>query len=264
MSEVPTRTPVDISEQGATAGARTSHELVAAILDELRVLVVAGIAYGVVVAGLGSRLAMFVLRVTSPDLVIGIQSDDDFTIGEFTVGGTYNLLVIGALAGILGAGAYHLVRPWLIGPPWFRRLTIGLATGAVVGSTLIHADGIDFRLLKPTWLAVGLFIALPGLFGTFIGPVVDRVANADSWTRRGRLMWALPVVSVLAFPPTLVLLPFVTAVVTAMLIVRRFGVVQRIRSTSPYGLVVRSVWLGIAVLGLVALIRDITDISRVV
>ena len=87
----------------------------------MRVIVVAGIPYGVVVAGIGSRLAMLLLRVTSPDRVIGAQSDDDFTIGRFTIAGTYNLLLLGAVVGIIGAAAYRLVAPRLIGPTWFRR-----------------------------------------------------------------------------------------------------------------------------------------------
>lgn len=238
--------------------------MVGSVAEEVRVLVVAGVAYGALVAGVGSRVAMLLLRLTSPDSVVGIQSDDDFTIGRFTLGGTYNLLVIGAMVGVIGAGVYLLVRSRLIGPIWFRRVTTGLAAGAVAGSMLVHADGIDFRLLKPTWFAIGVFVALPALFGTFIGSAVDRVADADSWTRRGRLRWVLPTVSVIAFPPTIVLLPFVTSIVAILLTLRTIGPIQRIRSSLPYGLVVRATWLGIATLGLFALIEDIVDISRVV
>ena len=137
-------------------------------LDELVLLALAGISTGVVVAGVGSRLAMLVLRLTSHPRVIGIQSDDDFTIGRFTLSGTYNLLVLGAAFGVIGAAVYQWVRPWLIGPQWFRYVTVGLACGAVVGSMLVHADGIDFRALTPTWLAIGLFVALPFLFGVAI------------------------------------------------------------------------------------------------
>ena len=128
-------------------------------------LALAGISTGVVVAGVGSRLAMLTLRLTSHPRVIGVQSDDDFTIGRFTFFGTYNLLVLGAAFGVIGAAVYQWVRPWLIGPQWFRYVTVGLACGAVVGSMLIHADGIDFRALTPTWLAIALFVALPFLFG---------------------------------------------------------------------------------------------------
>lgn len=254
----------EIARDQETTHHPTSRELLAAILEELRVLIVAGAAYGVVVAGFGSRLAMFLLRVTSPGAVVGIQSDDDFTIGRVTIGGTYNLLMLGAMVGVVGAGAYHLVRSWLIGPMWFRRLTTGLASGAVVGSILVHADGIDFRFLKPTWFAIGLFVALPAVFGTFIGPVVDRVARADSWTRSGRWLWGLPIGLLLAFPLTIMIVPFAALAITVFVTFRQIDGLQRLRASLPYGLVVRSAWLGIAGLGLVALVNDIVDISRLV
>ena len=79
-------------------------------------MVVAGVPLGVLVAGLGGRLVMLVLRLTSPDAVQGIETDDGFVIGEVTLGGTYNLLVLGAAVGVIGAAAYIAVAPWLVGP----------------------------------------------------------------------------------------------------------------------------------------------------
>ena len=83
------------------------------LAELLRVLVVAGVPLGVVVAGLGGRLAMLVLRLTSPDVVLGQETDDGFVIGEITMAGTYNLLVLGAAVGFIGAAAYVAVAPWL-------------------------------------------------------------------------------------------------------------------------------------------------------
>ena len=68
--------------------------------EGLRLLVVAGIPVGVFVAGLG-----ILLRLTRLDAERGIQSDDDFTIERFTLTGTYNLLVLDAAIGIIGAAA---------------------------------------------------------------------------------------------------------------------------------------------------------------
>jgi hypothetical protein len=85
------------------------------VLERWRVIVVAGISVGVVVGGVGSRVAMLVLRLTSPDHVRGVTSDDGFTIGRVTLSGTYNLLLLGAAVGIIGAAAYRVVAPWLIG-----------------------------------------------------------------------------------------------------------------------------------------------------
>ena len=135
------------------------------LLELLRIAVVAGVTVGILVIGLGSRLAMLVLRVTSPDYVIGMESDDGIEIGRITLSGSYQLLALGAAVGVIGALGYVAVAPWLIGPGWFRRLTVGLTAGALVGSLVIVPGGIDFTFLEPTWLAVAFFIGLPGVGG---------------------------------------------------------------------------------------------------
>jgi hypothetical protein len=230
-------------------------------VEMVRAIVVTGILYGVVVAGIGSRLAMLLLRITSSDRVIGIQSDDDFTIGRFTLAGTYNLLLLGAGFGILGAAVYRLVAPRLIGPVWFRRVTVGLASGAVVGSMLVHADGIDFVQLTPKWLAIGLFVALPAIFGTFIGPAFDSVSAPDSWTATGRRRWLIPVIAIACFPPTIILVLILAAVVALLTGIGEVGGVRKVRATAVATLIIRGVWLLIAVAGLVALINDIGELT---
>jgi hypothetical protein len=234
------------------------------VVDELLLLVLAGIPTGVIVVGAGSRLAMLILRLTSHPRVNGMQSDDDFTIGRFTMGGTYNLLLIGAAAGIIGAAAYQWVRPWLIGPRWFRYLTVGLASGAVVGSMLVHADGIDFRALTPTWLAIGLFVALPFLFAIAVAAVVDRLDRPGSFTRHGRARWIAGVLCVVLFPPTLLLL-VVAAIVLIVWVTVRQSWHHDGPASVPRGvaLVIRGAWLGVAALGLIALVNDIREIAAV-
>lgn len=227
------------------------------IVDGLRVIVVAGIAAGAVLVGVGSRLAMLVLRLTSPDRVHGLESDDGFTIGRVTLAGTYNLLLIGAMVGMIGAAAYLAVAPRLIGPTWFRRATTGAAAGAFGGAMLVHADGIDFTMLRPTWLAIALFITLPAVFGTFVGSVVDAVAREGSWTRRRPWSWLLPIVAVGAFPPTVALLVVSAPVFGAWVIVSQcVPVVERLRRAAAYVVVVRALWLAVALLGAAALVRD--------
>ena len=233
----------------------------ARIVETIRGIVVTGILYGVVVAGIGSRLAMLLLRVTSSERVIGIQSDDDFKIGRFTLAGTYNLLLLGAMFGILGAGVYRLVAPRLIGPVWFRRITVGLACGAVVGSMLVHADGIDFTQLTPKWLAIGLFVALPAVFGTFIGPAFDAVSAPGSWTATGRRRWLVPVIAVACFPPTIVPVLMIAVVVALVTGLGEVIEVRELRATTAVTLIIRGVWLLIAVAGLNALVHDIADLT---
>ncbi len=225
--------------------------------ERLRVLIVAGIPTGVVVGGLGGRLAMLVLRLTSPDSVRGVTSDDGFIIGEITLGGTYSLLGLGAFVGLIGAAAYRWVSPWLLGPQWFRRFTVAAASSAVVGSMLVHADGVDFTLLKPTWLAVALFVALPGVFGWLIGWNVDHVAASTSWTKTGRRNWVLPVLCVAAFPPVIIGVAATGAVLAAWVSVRQQVDAQRLVHSVPVSVIVRAFWLAVALAGLLALVGDI-------
>ena len=231
----------------STSGEYAATSTGATILETSRVVIVAGVVYGVVVAGVGSRLAMLLLRVSSPQRVIGMRSDDDFVIGRFTLAGTYGLLVIGAAVGIVGAGMYLLVAPRLLGPTWFRQVTVGVACAAVVGSMLIHAGGVDFTQLKPKWLSIGLFIALPGVFGTFIGPTVNAVRSTQSWTVRGRRRWLIPIVLLGCFLPALPVALVAVVVVGAATIGGMNETIGGVRSTRAFGIVIRAAWLTIAV-----------------
>jgi hypothetical protein len=229
-------------------------------LGELaRVIVVAGVAVGAVVGGLGGRLAMLLLRVTSPSSVNGVESDDGFTIGQVTVGGTYNLVVIGAAAGVIGAAAYLAVRPWLVGPLWLRRATVGATAGALVGSMLIHADGVDFTVLEPLWLAVSLFIALPTIAGVALAMTVDNVSSPASWTAHGRTRWALPVVLAALVAPAITVIVPVMLVAAAVLLVAR--ALRGALNDSVFGrTAVRAGFALVPLLGAVALGQDLGEL----
>ncbi|HEY6532998.1 MAG TPA: hypothetical protein VIY72_11875, partial [Acidimicrobiales bacterium] len=214
-------------------------------------------------AGVGSRVAMFVLRLTSDESVIGVVSDDEFTIGQFTLFGTFNLLVIGAAVGVLGAAVYQWVRPWLIGPRWLRLATVSLGSGAVVGSMLVHADGVDFRLLTPTWLAIGFFVALPAIFGLCVAVAVDSVSRPSSWTAQGRTRWILPVVLLVPFPLAWFVVVFAAMVLVIWVFLRDTDPFREATQDPWLTFGVRALWLGVAVLGLLALIGDVRDIQSV-
>ena len=225
----------------------------------LRVLVPAGVLVGVLVGGVGSRLAMLVLRLTSPDRVIGVESDDGFEIGVVTLQ-SFNLVFLGAGVGIIGAGLFLLVRPWLIGPGWFRHLTTALGCGAVVGSILINPHGVDFSVLEPTWLAATLFVAIPTLFGALIGPALALAERPGSWLTTSRWRWAL-MLPVLWFPLVVIVLAFVTLLIAGWWPLRRLRLADALQRNVVTSTVVRGAWLAIAVLGLGALISDITALT---
>jgi hypothetical protein len=231
------------------------------IVETIRAIVVTGILYGAVVAGVGSRLAMLLLRVTSSDRVIGIQSDDDFTIGR--VHPRRDLQPVAARRGVRDPRSRRLslVAPRLIGPVWFRRVTVGLASGAVAGSMLVHADGIDFTQLTPKWLAIGLFVALPAVFGKFIGPAFDAVSAPDSWAATGRRRWLIPVIAIACFRPPSSRVLTIAVVVALFTSIGEVVHVRKLRATAAATLIIRGVWLLIAVAGLNALINDIVDLT---
>ncbi len=226
----------------------------------MRIVIVAGVPVGILIGGVGSRLAMLLLRVTSPETVRGLESDDGFIIGRFTLSGSYGLLQLGAFVGVLGAGVYLLVRRWLVGPIWFRYLTVGLGSGAVVGSMLLHSDGVDFRVLAPRWLAMALFVAVPALFGVAIGPAVEMIERRPM--PAGWRQFAAPAV-ILAIGPA--------GIIPALFVAPGLFVYVAAQSPSneasqPWppviGVILRTVLLAIVLLGLFALIGDIRAINR--
>ena len=65
-----------------------------------------GAIAGFLIGGVGGRLAMLLLRLTSPDLVIGMTSDDGFEIGVLstsTLGLLAGMTLLGAVNGLLYA-----------------------------------------------------------------------------------------------------------------------------------------------------------------
>ncbi len=105
-------------------------------------------------------------------------------MGQFTVSDTLNLLLVGTLLGVVGAGIYALLRGLRIGPRWFQVLTIGAGPAVVVGAMIVHTNGVDFRLLEPTWLAIGLFVAIPGIYAALLTLLAERVLHPGGWWER--------------------------------------------------------------------------------
>jgi hypothetical protein len=70
-----------------------------------------------------------------------------------------------------------------------------------------------------------------------------------------------PLVLVALFPPTLFVLSVSAVSLKKKLMIRSFDPVERLRTSAGYGAVVRSIWLMIAMVGLVALVNDIAAIA---
>jgi hypothetical protein len=151
-----------------------------------------GVVTGWVTVGVLGRLAMLVIARANPEAA-GLTSDDGFEIGTFTLDGSLNLLVVGGtFFGVLSAVFYLLLRPLMIGPGWFRLLSVSVGAGVVVGSMLVHTEGVDFTALQPVWLTVGLFVLLPVAHVAVLSFTAERLLvrqQVGRWTPPGLVAW---------------------------------------------------------------------------
>jgi len=153
----------------------------------LAVGMLAGLVAGFVVGGLGSRLAMRIMALTSGN-ARGFETDFGATIGEVTVGGTVFLLIAGSVLGMAGGIAYVAIRRLLPGAVWVKGLAFGALLLALTGRLLVAPDNLDFVILSPAALAVGMFAALPVLYGLLLVPLAQRLEPAIRGVRRPALI----------------------------------------------------------------------------
>jgi hypothetical protein len=173
-----------------------------------------GAIAGFLVGGVGGRLAMLLLRLTSPDVVRGVISDDGFEIGVVSARTLQLFLamtMLGAGAGITYAAVRGAIPRRLRVPAWT------LFTGVAGGASIVHREGVDFTLLEPAVLAVALFVALPALGGLVAALLVERWARLDPAEHRHLLLGLV----VAALAGTFALLVGVGVGAVALLLRRR-------------------------------------------
>lgn len=135
---------------------------------------VAGAIAGLVWGGIGGRIAMRVLFLTSDEGLKGAISDDGFEIGVISAA-TIFLLIATTILGSFAGAVFGAVRAFVAAPTTILLPTFGVAAAATGGSMIVHADGIDFRLLEPLALTVGFFILIPGLWGVTVVLLTSRL-----------------------------------------------------------------------------------------
>lgn len=148
------------------------------MLRRLAVITWAGALLGLLVGGIGSRLAMLLLARLNPQAT-GVVSDDGFAIGQLTTA-SFNLLFATTLIGVLGGGLYFVLRGLRVGPRWFQVTSLAVGSGVVVASIIVHPDGVDFTLLDPPLLSIALFVAIPVLYAALLTLV------SEHWLQPGR------------------------------------------------------------------------------
>jgi hypothetical protein len=141
----------------------------------------AGAIAGGVVGGIGGRLAMLLLRLTSPDDVLGLTSDDGFEIGVVTFDTLQLVLAMAMLGGINGV-LYAAFRGAI--PPRARLPLWSVFAAALGGANIVHEDGVDFTFLEPAALSVALFVLLPGAAAAVVVVLVERWSAVEPWSDR--------------------------------------------------------------------------------
>jgi hypothetical protein len=214
-------------------------------LRRLRAAIVGGFFAGVLVGGVGGRIAMLILRLTSTPAVRGLESDDGFVIGQISTATIFLLLLTAAL-GAAGGLVYLAVRNWI--PPRWRAAVAAVVAGALGGAAVIDPVGLDFTVLGPLPLAVAMFIALPAAYGALMSVWVERRLGADQ-PPSNVAVWvpcALFALAVALMGPTGVAI--LTAAAIAWILHRRAPAVAAVWTSEPV------VWLGRALLAAVTVV----------
>ncbi len=91
--------------------------LLEAVLTSAGIGCLAGAIAGFLWGGIGGRIAMRVVFLTSNDSVRGLTSDDGFEIGKIS-GATILLLIFTTILGAIAGFLYGLLRMVTAGPTW--------------------------------------------------------------------------------------------------------------------------------------------------
>lgn len=239
-----------------TAPTRWKDDL-AAVAKPLTAAMTAGFIAGLIIGGVGGRLAMFVLRLTSDPALRGLETDDGFTIGILS-GATLFLVFLTAIAGAVGGVAYLAVRAWL--PERARPWLFGTLTGVVGGALVIRPDGIDFTLLEPLWLAVVMFIALPASYGVAVSLLAERFLASDS-AFNGPWAWVAGLVLLLPlgfFGPVGVAV--LAVIVAAFFLSRSAPQMGSLWTSAPFAWIGRTGLLVVGAVAAASLLKDVTEI----
>jgi hypothetical protein len=221
----------------------------------LSAVTAAGALLGLLVGGVGGRLAMMLLAQLNPE-VHGRDSDDGFEMGQVS-GATFNLLFVAMLIGILGGAIYLALRGLMVGPRWFQILSISLGPAVVVGNSLVHSDGIDFTL-DPVLLAIAMFVLIPGIYAALLTVLAERWLADDRWFARAP-GWLVALPLLLWIPLAPLLVPFALGFLALEALRRtRSGAVVLGRPVWPHA--IRGLLGVLFTLSLVGLIQDTSAI----
>jgi len=172
MSDRPPPEPAPVARRVSAPG--DDDSVLAAFAASGVIAAAAGALAGLVWGGIGGRIAMRVVFLTSNDHVRGLTSDDGFKIGTVSSAAMLLLVFTVILGGMAGFGV-GIIRMVTSGPTWAVAIGVSVAAAAFAKAGIVHTDGVDFRVLEPLWLTVGLFVLIPGLWGATVVVATERL-----------------------------------------------------------------------------------------
>ncbi len=139
----------------------------------------AGAIAGFLWGGVGGRIAMRIVFLTTTRSVGGFESDDGFTIGVISSATFFLVAATTMLGAVLGAVA-AVLRSFMRTRTVVAAAAFSAASAAFFGSAIVHTDGIDFRLLSPLFLTIGLFLFLPAAWAATTIVLLDKMLQPKS------------------------------------------------------------------------------------
>jgi hypothetical protein len=148
---------------------------------------IGGLAVGIVVGGLGGRVAMRLVALLIPD-ASGSSTENGNRIGDITLGGSLGVIFFaGLFVGIFVGTIWVVVSPWMPRPLGLRALAaiplaIGLgAFGVIQGENSDFAVlGHDPRVIAVLLVLVGIVGASMALFDAWLDQRLPRARSATS------------------------------------------------------------------------------------
>jgi hypothetical protein len=144
-----------------------------------QVVLLSGLSAGILVMGLGGRLAMRLLGATGGDTAQGRLTEADEVVGEITVGGTIGFVFfIGVLSG-LATGVLWFVARRFLPARWPGGALFGAGLLVVLGTRMdpLRPENRDFDIVGPWWLAIVSFAALALAFGLALSSYSARLSR---------------------------------------------------------------------------------------
>jgi hypothetical protein len=152
---------------------------------------VAGGVAGVVIGGLGTRIAMRIAALTASDVAQGLRTEAGATIGRITLEGTLFLIAFAGIgSALVGTAFYVTTLPWLPRRRALRALEFGGLELVLFGTVLLDPGNPDFTMGRPLLnvLVLSTLFVVHGVALVMLvepsGLLVAAVARGGRWRAR--------------------------------------------------------------------------------